>query len=89
MGEVKLLFWVEWAVASIALGCWFVSMRHRDAQRRRAERAETLLAARIEAEEQAVAKAYCEGWEQRGIFEACVREERVQLQQRKLNRMAN
>lgn len=78
---------VCWARCSLLLG-----KAQRTATRfgtERADKLETILAARIEAEEQAKAQAYCEGWEERRAFEDCLREEEWNAQAQQLKRMAN
>lgn len=50
---------------------------------------ERMLDARVEAEDAAVAQAYCEGWSERAAFEECVRQERREVVVQRLKGLSN
>jgi len=77
---------VCWARCALLLG---TAQRSAKRERERADKLETILTARIEAEEQAKAQAYCEGWEERRAFEDCLREEEWNARAQQLKRMTN
>lgn len=80
------------ALALVGLNSWRGARAHQEAMKRERKVSamlERMLEERIEAEEQAVAKAWCCGWDERAAFEECVRRERQEVVEQRLRGLTN